>query len=104
MEMNTNKRQSILKALNELEEFILRQRELAQQTGRKEGWERDWAFLKTVRELVSRYSKDEMRKFLEVDFRGLSHYFGAYCDDRELGKILDSLYLAFKDAIQSESQ
>jgi hypothetical protein len=92
-----------LQAVNELEEFLLEAKPMAEASGLLENWERDRSIIQSAKAVILRSDQDEMKRFLEIDFRGWSHHFAVYCNDDAVGTAMDRFYIAVNDALRPHS-
>ena len=100
--ISLQQQKKVLEALDEMEAFVLRAKQSAQESGLLANWERDRSTVSSARAVLSRFDQNEMKRFLEVEFRGWSHHFAVYCEDRAVSAIMDRLYRAIKEALQPQ--
>jgi hypothetical protein len=87
-----------LERLRKVEDLLSRSRPKATVKNR-DIWSREDAFLADLQDALQRRDPTALRASLDA-FRGLSHYFGAYCPSAsELDKLLDELHAAVERAL-----
>ena len=63
-----------------LEEYILSQKSVSEKANKVKFWNRDMLFLQNAKKCIES-NNIERFAMLNEEMRGLSHYFGSYCDD-----------------------